>query len=100
MEFGKGEEWFVLVGGISEIFHVRAGMSKNPHGGGRTGVFHTAIYSPRRNEQKSTRVMNEDPHVGHSVRRNEQKSTRDEKIGGFHTRNLRSAGLSKKSHDA
>ena len=74
-EFGNGEEWLIFVGGISNIFHVRAGMNKNPHEGGRTGAFPTAISSLRRNEQKSTRVMNEDPHVGHSVRRNEQKYT-------------------------
>ena len=72
VEFGKGEEWLVLVGGISASYRKfsyarrneqkstqltqRAGMSKNPHGGRRTGGFHTVTFSPRRNEQKSTRV--------------------------------------------
>ena len=54
MEFGKGEEWLIFVGGIPGILGVRAGVSKNPHGGGRTGAFPTATYTPRRNEQKST----------------------------------------------
>ena len=75
MEFGKGEEWLIFVGGISNIFHVRAGVSKNPHEGGRTGAFPTATSSPRRNEQKSTRLMIEDRDVSHPARRNEQKST-------------------------
>ena len=74
-EFGNGEEWLIFVGGISNIFHVRAGVSKNPHGGGRAGAFPTVTSSPRRNEQKSTRAMTEHLHTGHSVRRNEQKST-------------------------
>ena len=100
MEFGKGEEWLVFVGGISNIFHVRAGMSKNPHEGGRTGAFPKAISSPRRNEQKSTRAMNEDLHMGHSTRMNEQKSTRGGHTGRFPTRSLRRAGRSKSSHDA
>ena len=75
MEFGKGEEWLIFVGGISRFLGVRAGVSKNPREGAHTGALPTATSSPRRNEQKSTRVMNEDPYVGHSVRRNEQKST-------------------------
>ena len=54
MEFGEGEEWLVFVGGISGILGVRAGMSKNPHEGGRTGAFPTATSSLRWNEQKST----------------------------------------------
>ena len=72
VEFGKGEEWLILVGGISASYRKfsyarrneqkstqltqRAGMNKNPHGGRRTGGFHTVTFSPRRNEQKSTRV--------------------------------------------
>ncbi len=75
MEFGNGEEWLIFVGGISNIFHVRAGMSKNPHEGGHTGAFPTATSSLRRNEQKSTRAMIKDLHMGHSARRNEQKCT-------------------------
>ena len=80
MEFGKGEEWLIFVGGIPGILGVRAGVNKNPHEGGRTGAFHTVTSSPRRNEQKSTRPMTEVLHTGHSVRRNEQKSTLREKI--------------------
>ena len=75
MEFGKGEEWLIFVGGISNIFHVRAGMSKNPHEGGRTGAFPTATSSPRRNEQKLTQPMIRDSLTGHSARMNEQKFT-------------------------
>ena len=75
VEFGKGEEWLVFVGGISGILGVRAGMCKNPHEAGRTGAFATMTHSPRRNVQKSTRVINEDLEVGHLARRNVQKST-------------------------
>ena len=120
VEFGKGEEWLILVGGISASYRKfsyarrneqkstqltqRAGMSKNPHGGRRTGGFHTVTFSPRRNEQKSTRVghragtsrnshgkgisvdprvtptaqsttVNVNPRGAPTARRNEQKST-------------------------
>ena len=70
VEFGKGEEWLIFVGGISDLYRLsayarrneqkstqliqRAGMSKNPHEGGCTGGFHTLTYTPRTNEQKST----------------------------------------------
>ena len=99
-EIDKGEEWLVFVGGISGILDARAGVSKNSHEGGRTGAFPTATSSPRRNEQKSTRVMIGDLNMGHSTRRNEQKSTWDEKIGWFHTCIVHCAGMSKRSHDA
>ncbi len=97
-EFGNGEEWLIFVGGISNIFHVRAGMSKNPHEGGRTGAFPTATSSPRRNEQKSTRAMIGDPLVGHAVRMNEQKSTQCTQTGGLCTRTSYCAGMSKNPH--
>ena len=83
MEFGKGEEWLVFVGGISGILGVRAGMCKNPHKSGWSGAFATMTHSPRRNVQKSTRVINEDLEVGHLARRNVQKSTQ----GGHAGRN-------------
>ena len=99
-EFGNGEEWLFFVGGISGILGVRAGMSKNPHEGGRTGAFPTATSSPRRNEQKSTRAMIEDRDVGHLARRNEQKSTWGGHAGRIHTGIVQRAGMSKSSHDA
>ena len=98
MEFGKGEEWLVFVGGISGILGVRAGMCKNPHEGGRTGAFATMTHSPRRNVQKSTRGINEDLHSGHLARRNVQKSTRGAQTGRFCRRIVRRAGMCKKSH--
>ncbi len=97
-EFGKGEEWLIFVGGISEILGVRAGMCKNPHEGGRTGAFAMVTYSPRRNVQKSIRVINEDLKVGHLARRNVQKSTRGGHAGRIRTQNVPRAGMCKKSH--
>ena len=58
MASGKGEEWLVFVGGISEISRVRAGINKNPHEGGHTGEFHTVTYSLRRNEQNDFLCVN------------------------------------------
>ena len=98
MEFGKGEEWLILVGGISASYRKfsyarrneqkstqltqRAGMSKNPHGGRRTGGFHTVTFSPRSNEQISTSGSQStevcaNPRGAPTARRNEQKSTYD-----------------------
>ena len=74
-EFGKEEEWLIFVGGISNVFHVRAGMNKNPHEGGRTGAFPATTSLLRRNEQKSTQAMIKDSPTGHSTRMNEQQST-------------------------
>ena len=98
MEFGRGEEWLIFVGGISDILGVRAGMCKNPHEAGRTGAFATVTSSPRRNVQKSTRVINEDLEVGHLARMNVQKSTWGGHAGRIRTQIVRRAGRCKKSH--
>ena len=98
MEFGRGEEWLIFVGGIPGILGVRAGVSKNPHEGGHTGAFPTATSSPRRNEQKSTRAMIGDLSLDHSARMNEQKSTQCRQTGGLCTRTSYYAGMSKKPH--
>ena len=46
---GEKSGWF-LWAEFQILSRVRAGVSKNPHEGGRTGEFHTVTYSPRRNE--------------------------------------------------
>ena len=70
----KKSGWF-LWAEFQIISHVRVGVSKNSHEGGRTGAFPTATSSSRRNEQNTTRAIIEDPLVGHATRMNEQKST-------------------------